>query len=120
MTLKEVVAMREPEKVGELYRGGVHGCPSDYAYLNVDDHFDKCPSRYSFHNTDPSKSCDGCWNREFKAEARPKENPHLKKTPSIVAYDEDYLYLNNGEKIAAPLGYKFNPDDIKKILEAGD
>lgn len=38
----------------------------------------------------------------------------------IVAYDENYLYLSNGEKIAAPHGYKFNPDDIKKILEAGD
>jgi hypothetical protein len=38
----------------------------------------------------------------------------------IIAYDENYLYLSNGEKIAAPLGYKFNPDDIKKILEAGD
>lgn len=50
----------------------------------------------------------------------PKENPHIKKTPQIVAYDEDYLYLSNGKKIAAPLGYKFNPDDIKKILEAGD
>ena len=35
----------------------------------------------------------------------------------IVAYDENYLYLSNGEKIPAPSGYKFNPDDIKKILE---
>ena len=38
----------------------------------------------------------------------------------IVAYDEDYLYLSNGEKIPPPKGYKFNPDDIKKILEAGE
>lgn len=38
----------------------------------------------------------------------------------IVAYDEDYLYLSNGEKIPAPTGYKYNPDDIKKILEAGE
>lgn len=38
----------------------------------------------------------------------------------IVAYDEDYLYLSNGEKISAPNGYKYNVDDIKKILEAGD
>lgn len=40
--------------------------------------------------------------------------------PKIVAYDEDYLYLSNEEKIEAPFGYKFNPDDIKKILEVGD
>lgn len=39
---------------------------------------------------------------------------------TIVAYDEDYLYLSNGEKIPAPDGYKFDPDAIKKILEAGD
>ena len=38
----------------------------------------------------------------------------------IVAYDEDYLYLSNGEKIPPPKGYKFNLDDIKKILEAGE
>lgn len=38
----------------------------------------------------------------------------------IIAYDEDYLYLDNGGKIPAPPGYKFNPDDIKKILETGD
>lgn len=36
----------------------------------------------------------------------------------IVAYDEDFLYLSNGNKIPAPPGYKYNPDDIKKILEA--
>lgn len=119
MTLKEVVAMREPEKVGEIYIGGVANCPDEYDYLNVCDG-DDCPSGYDFFDNDPCKSCEGCWNREFKEEAWPKENPHLKKTPSIVAYDEDYLYLSNGEKIAAPLGYKFNPDDIKKILEAGD
>lgn len=35
----------------------------------------------------------------------------------IVAYDENYLYLNNGKKIGAPNGYKFNVDDIKKIME---
>lgn len=39
---------------------------------------------------------------------------------NIIAYDEEYLYLSNGEKIAAPSGYKFDPDDIKKILEAGE
>lgn len=38
----------------------------------------------------------------------------------IIAYDEDFLHLSNGEKIPAPPGYKFNPDDIKKILEAGN
>jgi hypothetical protein len=38
----------------------------------------------------------------------------------IIAYDENYLYLRSGEKIPAPTGYKFNVDDIKKILEAGD
>lgn len=38
----------------------------------------------------------------------------------IVAYDENYLYLSNGEKIPAPPGYKFDPDTIKKILEAGN
>lgn len=38
----------------------------------------------------------------------------------IVAYDEDKLYLSNGKTIDAPPGYKFNPDDIKKILEAGN
>lgn len=39
---------------------------------------------------------------------------------TIVAYDEDYLYLSNGEKIASPDGYKFDVDDIKKIMEAGE
>lgn len=39
---------------------------------------------------------------------------------TIVAYDEDYLYLSNGGKIAPPNGYKFNIDDIKKIMEAGE
>ena len=120
MTLKEVVAMREPEAIGEIYGGGVEGCPSDYGYLNTDDTFDNCPPEYNYFNNDPCKSCEGCWNREFKEEVWPKENPHLKKTPSIVAYDEDGLYLDNGEKVTAPFGYKFNPDDIKKILEAGD
>lgn len=38
----------------------------------------------------------------------------------IIAYDENYLYLENGEKIAAPKGYKYDVDTIKKILEAGD
>lgn len=38
----------------------------------------------------------------------------------IVAYDEDNLYLSNGEKITSPTGYKYNVDDIKKILEAGE
>lgn len=38
----------------------------------------------------------------------------------IIAYDENYLYLSNGKKIGPPIGYNFNPDDIKKILEAGD
>lgn len=35
----------------------------------------------------------------------------------IVKYDEDFLYLDNGEKIAAPDGCKFDPYIIKKILE---
>ena len=39
---------------------------------------------------------------------------------TIVAYDENHLYLSNGKTIDAPPGYKYNPDDIKKILEAGD
>lgn len=113
MTLKEVVAMREPEKVNDECIAGVRGCPYEYPYLNTDDTFGLCPLDYT---------CESCWNREFKEEAWPKENPHLKeeKTPSIVAYDEDGLYLSNGEKVTAPFGYKFNPDDIKKILEAGD
>lgn len=38
----------------------------------------------------------------------------------IVAYDENYLYLSDGKKIAPPNGYKFNVDDIKKIMEAGE
>lgn len=118
MTLKEVVAMKDPESVSKFYLGGVKGCPDNYDYLNVDTDLEGCPPGYDYFNDDPCKSCEGCWNREFKDEAWPKENPHLKKTPLIVAYDEDYLYLNNGEKIAAPFGYKFNPDDIKKILEA--
>ena len=44
----------------------------------------------------------------------------MDENTKIVAYDENFLYLSNGEKISAPFGYKFDVDDIKKILEAGD
>lgn len=38
----------------------------------------------------------------------------------IVSWDENYLYLSNGEKISPPNGSKFDLDIIKKIMEAGD
>lgn len=38
----------------------------------------------------------------------------------IVAYNEEHLYLSNGQTIEPPQGYKYDPDVIKKILEAGD
>lgn len=120
MTLKEVVAMREPEKIDDNCVAGVRGCPYEYLYLKVDELPGICPSGYDYFNDNPRVSCEACWNRKFEGEAWPKENPYFKKTPSIVAYDEDGLYLDNGEKVTAPFGYKFNPDDIKKILEAGD
>ena len=38
----------------------------------------------------------------------------------IVAYDENFIYLDDGFKLAPPEGCKFDVDTIKKILEAGD
>lgn len=42
------------------------------------------------------------------------------ETLKIVDYDENYLYLNNGCKVVPPEGCKFDPDTIKKIMEAGE
>lgn len=39
---------------------------------------------------------------------------------TIVAYDEKHIYLSNGKTIDAPHGYNFDPDEIKKIVEAGE
>lgn len=38
----------------------------------------------------------------------------------IVKYDEDFLYLDNGIKVAPPEGCKFDPYIIKHILEGED
>lgn len=34
MTLKEKVMEMQPSCVGDVYGGGVHGCPANYPYLN--------------------------------------------------------------------------------------
>lgn len=38
----------------------------------------------------------------------------------IIAYDEHYLYLSDGSKIAPPSGCKFDVDIIRQILASGD
>lgn len=41
-------------------------------------------------------------------------------TATIVAYSEDFIYFDNGFKLAPPEGCKFDVDTIKKIIEAGE
>ena len=38
----------------------------------------------------------------------------------VVAYDENCIYLKNGNKLLPPEGCKFDVDAIKKIIEAGE
>lgn len=59
MTLKEKVAMEEPDKCSSENWGGVEGCPSYYSYLPGNmDKCDKCD------NGSPL-NCTLCWNQEM-------------------------------------------------------
>lgn len=62
MTLRERVAMIEPQAINDRACGGVTGCPFNYTYLNVTDGktgiFAFCP----FPDGDV---CISCWNREY-------------------------------------------------------
>lgn len=59
MTLKEKVAMEEPDKCSSENWGGVEGCPSCYSYLPRN--MDKC---YKCNNASPV-NCTLCWNQEM-------------------------------------------------------
>lgn len=65
MTLKEKVMQKQPEKVSEIYTGGVSACPADYPYLNdgrfLNDH-DGVTGNCTAAN---EEKCAECWNREF-------------------------------------------------------
>lgn len=71
MTLKEKVAMEEPEKVSTGNIGGVHSCPHNYEYLPKN--MDLCPPGIKFNNANEEK-CTRCWNQEMpETEAKDKE-----------------------------------------------
>lgn len=44
----------------------------------------------------------------------------MNMTFDVVAYDENHIYLKDGSILEPPLGYKYDVDIIKKIIEAGE
>lgn len=62
MTLREKVAMEEPDKIRVSLGGGVCGCPGDYDYLNRPncDSLRGCPRSSGIR-----KTCTECWSQEF-------------------------------------------------------
>lgn len=56
LTLRDIVAKRDPDKITPNSSGGVRGCPSDYAYLYDNSSVAKCglPER---------ETCAKCWSR---------------------------------------------------------
>lgn len=70
MTLKEKVAEMQPERIGDIYWGGVHGCPANYPYLNKPELI-CCKSSY--------EDCKNYWNQPFEEqESIIKEKRHTK------------------------------------------
>ena len=70
MTLKEKVMEMQPSCVGDVYGGGVHGCPANYPYLNKPE--------LICYNTD-YECCESCWNNPFESqESTIKEKRHTK------------------------------------------
>lgn len=57
MTLKEKVKETQPRSVGDIYVGGVRGCPANYSYLNK--------LELICYNTD-YENCESCWNQPFE------------------------------------------------------
>ena len=57
MTLKEKVMEMQPSCVGDVYGGGVHGCPANYPYLNKPELI-CCNTDY--------ECCESCWNLPFE------------------------------------------------------
>lgn len=56
MTFKEKVRKVQPEKLSDVQKGGVYGCPGHYSYLNV--------PNYRL-GTSCIGDCYKCWNREY-------------------------------------------------------
>ena len=92
MTLKEKVAEMEPDKIYEVFGGGVEGCPDNYEYLNYDA-FGSCPG-----------TCVGdcwlCWNREFvpveREETKKESGKPTEATKTHSAIDHPSHYNQGG------------------------
>ena len=79
MTLKEKVAMEEPDNICVDFYGGVFSCPGTYDYLNMPD----CKStRVCPRDSGIVKTCGECWNQEFvpAKTAEEKENKPMNFT----------------------------------------
>ena len=80
MTLREKVAMEEPNNVGAGFNGGVFSCPGAYDYLNMPSCMStmECPR----NSSGIMKTCNDCWGQEFvpTETAEKKENKPMNFT----------------------------------------
>lgn len=70
MTLKEKVKETQPRCVGDIYDGGVRGCPANYSYLNK-------PKLSSF-TCNIENDCKRCWNQPFV-----EQDPTIKEKDTL-------------------------------------
>lgn len=84
MTLKEKVAMEEPDKIDSTNIGGVEGCPVDYTYLPP--HMNMCHSA----RDSSCEKCTRCWNQEIPGTEPVKKETHCRaeKIDFEVAYED--------------------------------
>lgn len=93
LTLRDIVAKRDPDKITPNSSGGVRGCPSDYAYLYDNSSVAKCglPER---------ETCAKCWSRAYNPFAKIMEGiEELQTKISALKEDLENLYdkYNEGE-----------------------
>lgn len=70
MTLKEKVKETQLRSVGDIYVGGVRGCPANYSYLNK-------PELSSF-TCNIENDCEDCWNQPFV-----EQDPTIKEKDTL-------------------------------------